>query len=149
MEPRTNVSVYHRRSVPIRRTTTRLISHNLISHILCYVKKGHEIMRKKIILVLLLAPLIVNAQTISDAINASPATCDTNCAISALIGVSSNNSSSDVPSGTICGMMTNGGGDGVLCLGVNPYFSCPSGYVQHNWNISGFGDGHFRWCSKI
>ncbi len=44
------------------------------------------------VLALLLAPLIVNAQTISDAINSSPASCDSSCGVASLVTVSTNNS---------------------------------------------------------
>lgn len=52
-----------------------------------------------------------------------------------------------VPSGTICGMASNGGSAGNWCQGYNPYTGCPPGYQQQGFRVN-FGDGYMYWCTK-
>jgi hypothetical protein len=57
-------------------------------------------------------------------------------------------SASSVPSGTICGLATNGGSAGYACQGYNSYYGCPPGYGQMYWRVN-FGDNAVYYCFKI
>jgi type II secretory pathway pseudopilin PulG len=57
-------------------------------------------------------------------------------------------SASSVPSGTICGLATNGGTAGYACQGYNSYYGCPPGYGQMYWRVN-FGDNAVYYCFKI
>lgn len=52
-----------------------------------------------------------------------------------------------VPSGTVCGMVSNGGAVGNWCQGYNPAAGCPPGYSQYAFLVN-FGNGYMYWCSK-
>jgi hypothetical protein len=55
---------------------------------------------------------------------------------------------SSVPSGSICGLATNGGSAGYACQGYNSFYGCPPGYGQMYWRVN-FGDNNVYYCFKI
>ena len=52
-----------------------------------------------------------------------------------------------VPTGTICGFMTNNGATGAKCQGFDPTSSCPTGYSRQGWGVD-FGNGMLYFCVK-
>jgi hypothetical protein len=52
-----------------------------------------------------------------------------------------------LPSGTICGLATNGGSAGYACEGYNSYYGCPPGFGQMYWRVN-FGDNAVYYCFK-